>query len=181
MKEKLIVWVCAGWLLAVTPILATAAPEFDTGGKLVMPDRTDRWPTIGVTKALQYEGDGGDTFNTVRIDPESYDAYIRTGSFPVGTMMELEIRRLGTDAAPARSGSFQGRLLNRSMHVKDEKGGPGTWTFYAFGRAAKKGTPIARSEDCYSCHDDHARVDTVFTQYYPVLNERRAEALVGKK
>jgi hypothetical protein len=156
---------------------AFAAPAFDKDGKLVIPEGRDRWPAVGTTFALSYEGDGGTTFNTVRMDPESYDAYVKTGKFPVGTMLDLEVRRPVKEEAPAKGGDTQGQVVGRSIHVKDEKGGPGTWTFYGYGTGAKTGNAIPRSQACYACHDEHAgKTDTVFLQFYPSLREAHGVA-----
>jgi Cytochrome P460 len=165
--------------LLATATLAAAAfagPTFDKDGKITVPDNMDRWPTVGTTYALSYEGDGGTTLNTVRLDPESYDAYVKTGKYPVGAIMQLEVRSPLTEVAPAKGGKTQGGVVGRSLHVKDEKAGPGTWTFYAFGAGAKTGNPIPRSQACYSCHQDNAKDDTTFTQFYPALVEARAAA-----
>ena len=154
---------------------AFAGPSYDADGKIVIPENMDRWPTVGTTYALSYEGDGGTTLNTVRLDPDSYDAYVKTGTFPVGAIMQLEVRTPLTEVAPAKGGQTQGAVVGRSLHVKDEKGGPGTWTFYGFGASSKTGNAIPRSQACYSCHDEHAgKTDTVFLQYYPALKEAHA-------
>lgn len=154
---------------------AFAGPSYDADGKIVIPENMDRWPTVGTTYALSYEGDGGTTLNTVRLDPDSYDAYVKTGKFPVGAIMQLEVRTPLTEIAPAKGGQTQGAVVGRSLHVKDEKGGPGTWTFYGFGASSKTGNAIPRSQACYSCHDEHAgKTDTVFLQYYPALKEAHA-------
>lgn len=169
----------AAALLAAGSLAAAAfaGPSFDADGKLVIPDQRDRWPMVGATYALSYEGDGGVTINTVRMDPESYDAYVKTGKFPVGTMLDLEVRRPVEEVAPAKGGKTQGAAIGRSLHVKDEKAGPGTWTFYGYAAGAKTGNPIPRSQACYSCHDQHAgATDTVFTQFYPSLKEAREVA-----
>jgi hypothetical protein len=161
--------IAAGALAAA----AFAGPSFDKDGKIVIPDNMDRWPTVGTTYALSYEGDGGTTLNTVRLDPESYDAYVKTGKFPVGAIFQLEVRRPLEEIAPAKGGKTQGGVVGRSLHVKDEKAGPGTWTFYGFGAGSKTGNPIPRSQACYSCHQEHAPNDTVFSQFYPALTEAR--------
>ncbi|MEP7209937.1 MAG: cytochrome P460 family protein [Alphaproteobacteria bacterium] len=154
--------------------LAWAGPKFDAGGKLVIPADTLRWPAVATTFALSYEGDGGTSFNTVRMDPKSYDTFLKTGKFPVGTMLDLEIRKPLTEVAPAKGGNVEGPALGHSIHVKDEKAGPGTWTFYAY-TPGGTGSAIARDKTCYSCHQDHAKDDTVFTQFYPALVEARAK------
>ena len=54
------------------------------------------------------------------------------------------------------------------VHVKDESRFPGKWAFFGFGDT----TPakmIPRSAECYSCHAEHAAVDTTFVQFYPTL------------
>lgn len=156
---------------------AFAGPTFDKDGKIVIPEGRDRWPAVGTTYALSYEGDGGVTFNTVRMDPESYEAYVKTGKFPVGAMLDLEVRQPVEEIAPAKGGKTQGKAIGRSLHVKDEKAGPGTWTFYGFGAGAKTGNAIPRSQACYSCHDEHAgKTDTVFMQFYPSLQESHEAA-----
>jgi hypothetical protein len=167
----------AGTLLVAAGFtaIAWAGPRFDAAGKLAVPADTLRWPAIATTFALSYEGDGGVTFNTVRMDPDSYDAYLRTGKFPAGTMLDLEIRKPLTEVAPAKGGNVEGAILARSIHVKDEKAGSGSWTFYTYGND-RVGKPVDRKQDCYSCHQDHGRDDTVFTQFYPALAEARKMA-----
>lgn len=158
-----------------TPTASSGARLTFQGDKLVIPKGRDRWITLGVTYALSYEGDGGITFNTVRADPGSYDAFVKTGAFPVGTMLDLEVRRPLTEVAPAKGGHTEGAVIARSIHVKDEKAGPGTWTFYGYPvSGGELGTALPRSQACYSCHQDHAATDTVFTQYYPTMMEARA-------
>ena len=78
---------------------AFAGPSYDADGKIVIPENMDRWPTVGTTYALSYEGDGGTTLNTVRLDPDSYEAYVKTGQFPVGAIMQLEVRTPVTEVA----------------------------------------------------------------------------------
>jgi hypothetical protein len=159
---------------------AKAGPSFHPDGTLVIPADTDQWPTIGITVAMQYEGDvGGQTVNTVRMDPASYAVYRASGVFPAGSMLELEIRRQNRDVEPAREGVFQGALVTHSIHIKDEKAGPGTWTFYGYPPGATAGRPVAREANCYSCHQEHAKDDTVFTQFYPVMTEAHAKAAGG--
>ncbi|MBI1360695.1 MAG: hypothetical protein GC155_10510 [Alphaproteobacteria bacterium] len=160
--------------------LAWAGPKFGADGKLAIPANIDRWPTIGTTFALSYEGDvGGKTFNAVRMDPKSYATFLKTGLFPAGTMLDLEIRRPLEEVSPAKGGHVQGPVVGHSIHVKDEKAGKGSWTFYGY-RAGGFGTPIARDQACYSCHQEHGAIDTVFTQFYPSMMEAREKAAAGK-
>lgn len=175
---KRLLMTCAAVAVSASLLAAAAfaGPTFDDQGRIVIPQNMDRWPTVGTTYALQYEGDGGMTLNTVRLDPESYDAYVATGAFPVGAMLQLEVRLPVEEIAPAKGGKTQGTIVGRSLHVKDEKAGPGTWTFYGFGPGSTTGNPVPRSQACYACHDEHAgKTDTVFMQFYPTLSEARAK------
>jgi hypothetical protein len=169
---------CATPQQAAAPVTSTApvnALAFTPDGKLVIPPNRDRWVTLGTTYALSYEGDGGTTFNAVRMDPASYESYVRTGVIPVGAMLDLEVRRPVEEVAPARGGHTQGAAVGRSMHVKDDKSGPGTWTFYTYPAAGGAGTAIPRTQACYTCHEQHAgTTDTVFMQFYPAMTEARA-------
>ncbi|MFC5491312.1 hypothetical protein [Dokdonella soli] len=55
-------------------------------------------------------------------------------------------------------------------HVKDSRRFPGGRAFFAFDDASPA-TVIPKEASCYSCHRDHAAVDTAFVQFYPALPE----------
>ena len=80
----------------------------------------------------------------------------------------LESRAGSADDPLVKRGEFQaGPPMGLETHVKDAaKGG---WAFYGFGRDGGPAAMIAKTASCYSCHQDHAQTDTVFTQYYPTL------------
>ena len=58
--------------------------------------------------------------------------------------------------------------MGLEVHVKDEARFQGKWAFFGFdgGKTAKM-TPTTAS--CYSCHSEHAAVDTTFVLFYPTL------------
>lgn len=166
----------AGGLALVLGASVLAAPRFQDDGKLVVPD-TAGWPLAGASYSLTYEGEGASSaFNTVKIDPDAFAAYLKTGNFPDGTMLALETRAAEENVAPAIGGRTQGRVLSRSIHVKDGKDGPGSWTFYTYRDGATTANPVARTQTCYQCHAKEAKQDTAFTQFYPTLTEARAKA-----
>jgi hypothetical protein len=78
MKRSLSAFAASAVAAGVLCAAAFAGPAFDKDGKIILPEGRDLWPMVGVTYALSYEGDGGVTLNTVRMDPENYAAYIRT-------------------------------------------------------------------------------------------------------
>jgi hypothetical protein len=58
--------------------------------------------------------------------------------------------------------------MGLEVHVKDEARFAGKWAFFGFDEAkTAKMTPTDMA--CYSCHADHAAVDTTFVQFYPTL------------
>lgn len=140
---------------------------------MAVPQGMGRWPVAGTSFALSYEGNAKPSFNTVRIDPASFAAYAKTGQFRSGTILALEVRAAQTEVAPAKGGETEGAVISRSLHVKDEAAGPGTWTFYTYKPGATRATAVARTRDCYTCHAQHGRQDTAFTQFYPNLTESR--------
>jgi hypothetical protein len=58
--------------------------------------------------------------------------------------------------------------MGLEVHVKDEARFPGKWAFFGF-NGGKTSKMIPTTTDCYSCHADHAAVDTTFVQFYPTL------------
>ena len=80
----------------------------------------------------------------------------------------LEIRGAETGVSINRHGQTQSaEVMGVEVHVKDARL-PGGWGFFEFrGPTPAKLTP--RPADCYSCHAQHAAVDTTFVQFYPTL------------
>jgi len=59
-------------------------------------------------------------------------------------------------------------VMALEVHVKEESRFPGKWAFFGFD-GSKTAKMIPTSADCYSCHAEHAAVDTTFVQFYPTL------------
>jgi hypothetical protein len=53
------------------------------------------------------------------------------------------------------------------VHVKDAKL-PGGWGFFQFDNEVSAKL-TQRPASCYTCHEQHAAVDTTFVQFYPTL------------
>jgi len=60
--------------------------------------------------------------------------------------------------------------MGREVHVKDESRFPGKWAFFGFDGDGP-GKQVPKEAACYSCHEQHAAVDTTFVQFYPTLIE----------
>jgi len=110
-------------------------------------------------------------FDNVFVNPEAYKAFLQTGRWPDKTMLVLEGRVAGTKGSINKSGHFQtGEVMGREVHVKDEARFPGKWAFFNADDGVT-GKLLPREMDCYSCHEQHAAVDTTFVQFYPTLLE----------
>jgi hypothetical protein len=108
-------------------------------------------------------------FDNVFVNPEAYKAFVETGTWPDKTILVLEVRGAETKGSINNAGKFQnGDLMGVEIHIKDEARFPGKWAFFGFDND-KLAKMIPASADCYSCHQQHAAVDTTFVQFYPTL------------
>ncbi len=86
-------------------------------------------------------------------------------------MLVLEARVAGSQASINKSGHYQtSDMMGREVHVKDESRFPGKWAFFGF-ESDSPAKQVPKEASCYSCHEQHAAVDTTFVQFYPTLIE----------
>jgi hypothetical protein len=108
-------------------------------------------------------------FDNVFVNPEAYKAFVETGTWPDKTMLLIEVRGAESKGSINQAGHFQGTdVMAVEVHVKDEARFPGKWAFFGFD-ANKTAKMVPTSAECYSCHTQHAAVDTTFVQFYPTL------------
>jgi hypothetical protein len=108
-------------------------------------------------------------FDNVFVNPAAYKAFVKTGTWPDKTMLVLEGRRAEGRGSINQKGNYQGTVMGLEVHVKDEARFPGNWAFFGFDDDGKTGKMIPTTAACYSCHAEHAAVDTTFVQFYPTL------------
>ena len=108
-------------------------------------------------------------FDNVFVNPESYRSFVATGKWPDKTVFVLETRGAGSKSSINKAGHFQsGDVMGLEVHVKDEARFPGKWAFFDV-QSESKATLFPQTATCYSCHAEHAAVDTTFVQFYPTL------------
>ena len=107
--------------------------------------------------------------DNVFVNPESYKAFVKTGSWPDKTILVKENRMAESAGTLSKSGRFQTGVMNLEIHAKDEARFPGKWAFFVSSDGKAPGTLMPQSASCYSCHQDHGAVDTTFVQFYPTL------------
>jgi len=172
------VCVSVGAVLFVRPLAADAIvpggmPQFTSDGKLLRPERVDRWVFIGASIGLGYSeagrSDGPGSFHNVYITPEAYDSYLKTRTFPEGTMLGMTIHDPGEGVVPSRHGFFEARRRGLEVAVKDSARFRDRWAYFGFDGNLSSAPPMGGS--CNACHSRHAATDNVFTQFYPLLRD----------
>jgi Cytochrome P460 len=138
-------------------------------------------------------------FDNVFVNPEAYAAFLNSGTWPDKTMLFIEVRGAKNKGSINQAGHFQDTdVMGLEVHVKDESRfhAQGNWAFFGFKpsaiTAAAGAAPAASAQAnppgaqapqqsastsrmtptsaaCYSCHAQHAAVDTTFVQFYPTL------------
>ena len=115
----------------------------------------------------------GEMYHNVYINPSSYREFAKTGKFPEGTMMAMELVSADTKREPGLQGSFEKDFIGLEVSVKDSNRFEGGWAYFNFsgtGSSYKaKAEPFPVSAGCVACHKQNAETDNVFTQFYPVL------------
>jgi hypothetical protein len=158
---------------AQTPA-ATNGPVYTGAGELVPPTQYREWVYLSTGMNMSYikrlAGMGHDMFSNVFVNPESYREFQRSGTWPDKTMLVLEVRGATNKGSINKQGFYQSSdIMGLEVHVKDTRF-QGGWAFFGDdgGKPAKQ---IPYTADCYSCHQEHAAVDTTFVQFYPTLLE----------
>lgn len=99
--------------------------------------------------------------------------------------MVKELTSVGANEATSGNGYFMGEFTGLEVAIKDAKrfkDEPGSWGYFSFGHKyplKKEAAPISTAS-CNACHQDNAKTDFVFTQYYPVLRAATSDAKSGR-
>jgi Cytochrome P460 len=155
-----------------------AVVEFTADGKLKQPIGYREWVYIGEVVTPNDLNDGEATFpefHAVYMDPESFAHFKMAGKFRDGTVVVKELSSVGSKKAPSGNGYFQGELTGLEASIKDSKrfkDEPGNWAYFSFGHKYPLKAEVSKNAAaaCNQCHQDNAKMDWVFSQYYPVLS-----------
>jgi hypothetical protein len=160
---------------AADPVSAnTHAPAYTAGGKLIQPADYREWVYLSSGLDMSYNpkamASPSPMFDNVFVNPESYRAFMRTGSWPDKTVIVMEVRgSMGKGSINHRGHYQSGGVQGMEVHVKDTARFQGGWAFFSFDDGAASAKQIPVTAACYSCHSAHAAVDTTFVQFYPTL------------
>jgi hypothetical protein len=167
---------------AVAPPAAASADteelvKFTADGKLERPVGYRKWVYIGTPVTPNDMNDGEATFpefHEVYMDPGSFAEYEKTGKFRDGMVLVKELSSVGSKQAPSGKGYFQGEFTGLEASIKDSKrfkDEPGNVAYFSFGHKYPLKAEVSKNPPaaCNQCHQDNAKEDWVFSQYYPVL------------
>jgi hypothetical protein len=169
---------------------AQSSAVVDAQGKLKLPDPHvfRRWVFVGAP--LTPNGlNGGHAnfpeFHHVYIEEKNVDAYLKTGSFPEGTIIVKELTRVlnptfpdGSRTEPSGRGFFNGEYNGIDVTVKDSKRFAKTngWGFFTFGHHPlpyAESAAEAPATECAFCHQANvAKTDMTWVQFYPLLRDK---------
>jgi Cu/Ag efflux protein CusF len=162
-------------LICLALLAATAsAIEYSPDAKMILPKDYRQWVFLSSGIGMSYLSGGAPAttpnFENVFANPEAYQAFLKTGTWPDKTVLILESRRSETKVSINKDGRVQTTVSGLEAHVKDAS--HGGWAFYSFGDGTQQeGTLFPKTATCYSCHEQNAAVDTTFVQFYPTLIE----------
>ncbi|HTZ57102.1 MAG TPA: cytochrome P460 family protein [Acidobacteriaceae bacterium] len=158
------------------PLPADELPQYTAAGDLRFPEHYREWVYLTSGFDMSYnptmQMGNHHMFDNVFVNPDAYQSFVKTGTWPDHTMLVLEVRGAEGKGSINQKGNYQGERMAVEVHVRDAARFAGKWAFFGF---EADGTPQASAKmvpttaDCYSCHADHGAVDTTFVQFYPTL------------
>ena len=159
-------------------------PEYTADGDLILPKNFHEWVYVGsplTPNALNGGKAGFPEFHNVYIEPGSYEIFKKTFAFPEGTIFFKELQLTlpkenddGSRTEPSGRGYFPGPWNGADVTVKDSKryaDGDG-WGYFNFNHHEPKAATakVRPTEECAFCHIASAKRDSVWTQFYPLLD-----------
>jgi hypothetical protein len=172
----------------VVAAAAQSAAVFDADGKLELPAGYRRWVFVGAPltpNGLNNGKAGFPEYHHVYIEEKNVDAYLKTGSFPEGTVIVKELTRVlnptfpdGSRTEPSGRGYFNGEFNGIDLTVKDSKRFAKTngWGFFTFGHHPLPYEKTATEKpvtECAGCHLSYvAKTDMTWIQFYPILRDK---------
>src|SRR5262244_2478987 len=166
-----------------------SAAVFDSDGKLQLPTGYRSWVFVGAPLTPNGLNNGHANFpeyHHVYVEKKNVDAYLKTGSFPEGTMIVKELTRVldptfpdGSQTEPSGRGYFNGEYNGIDVTVKDSKRFAKTngWGFFTFGHHPvpyAESAEEASAGECASCHQTFvAKTDMTWVQFYPLLRDKQ--------
>jgi hypothetical protein len=161
-------------LLLVSVALIAEQPQFTQDGQLQRPANVREWIYLSSGLGMQYSANEGGpkTFTNVFAEPAAYREFLKTGKWPEGTMLGMEVRKSQTEGSINKGGNFQTDLIALEVTVKDSKRfKQDGWDYFAFNGNAQTAKAIGQQAGCNACHNKNGAVENTFVQFYPTLQD----------
>lgn len=162
---------------------------WDSSGQLQRPIGYRRWVFLGAPLTPNGLNNGKASFpeyHHVYVEARNLDVFLKTGSFPEGTVLVKELTRVldptfpdGSRTEPSGRGYFNGIYNGLDVTVKDSKKFPETngWGFFNFGHHPEPYADWAKAmpaTECGFCHKAYvAKTDMTWVQFYPMLRDKQ--------
>lgn len=164
-------------------------PQYNASGEMLLPPNKiwRTWVFLGspfTPNALNQGKASFPEFHNVYMQPWAFDYYQKTGKFPEGTIMFKELQLTlapaqfpdGSQVEPSGRGYFPGAFNGADVSVKDSKrfASTGGWGYFDFNHFEPKAlhTKLMAKDQCAFCHQDGAKQDEVWTQFYAPLGDK---------
>jgi len=163
---------------------------YDSQGRLKLPDPTvfRKWVFLGAPTTPNGLNNGKANFpefHHVYVEQKNLDAYLKTGTFPEGTMLVKELTRVlnpafpdGSRKEPSGRGYFNGEFNGIDLSIKDSKRFSKTngWGYFTFGHHPLPYAEVAEEaspSECAGCHTTYvAKTDMTWVQFYPIMRDK---------
>lgn len=168
---------------AVLAQMTENAPMVEAEPVLSVPkaDYRKDWVHLGTYSVLADKAeDGAKQMHAVYTERKNLEAYLKSGSFPDGTVLVKDVWGTKTEALTTGTASYASQLEGRFVMVKDADGKLGTgprfgdgwgWAFFP-GNETTKTITADYKVDCLGCHEPARSTDLVYEQGYPILRGR---------
>jgi hypothetical protein len=153
-------------------------PQYVNKVNLMRPPDYREWIFVSSGLGMEYNPlpgtPGGNSFGNVFVNPSSYRAFMKTGTWPDRTIFVLEFRSSTSEGSINKAGRFQAQLVGLEAEVKDSRF-PDGWAFFNFmpngpqGPTVDIAQPLPVSAGCVECHTKNTAVERTFVQFYPTL------------
>ena len=129
---------------------AALAQQYTADNKMEVPADYRSWVFLTSSLDLNYNtaaAPGHHMLDNVFVDPASYQAFLKTGTWPDKAVLIKENRMAESAGTLSKAGQFQVGMKNLEIHVKDEARFPGKWAFFPFDDAKTDVAALTRATD----------------------------------
>jgi Cytochrome P460 len=166
--------------------------QYTPDGKMKIPTGYRVWVFLGSPTTPNGLNNGKANFpefHNVYVEKGNFEAYLKTGTFPEGTVLVKELVLVlnptfpdGSRTEPSGRGFFDDNYNCMDVSVKDTKKYAKTngWGYYTFGHHPEPCEATAAESsaaECAGCHlANVAKTDMTWVQFYPVLHAKTTGA-----